>query len=169
MKNLSLRKVRLIKCMLLIPYPGQRFLFPLKLTYTYRCFIQLDTGCPLSLPSISFFKNVCPNVEVKLTKIVLSTYSGKTVRLLEKAFVKVKYSGKLKTLPLLVVQEGTSALFGRTWLVDVWGWYKVEEDTFVVVKEQILNSQTQVHNNEEFPLFLLCDASSYGAGAALAY
>ena len=47
-----------------------------------------------------------------------------------------------------------------------WTWSKVEEDAFVAAKKLILNSQTLVHYNEKLPLFLSCDASSYGAGAA---
>ena len=38
---------------------------------------------------------------------------------LGEAYVKVEYSGLQHSLPLLVVQEGTSALFGRNWLMDI--------------------------------------------------
>ena len=50
-----------------------------------------------------------------------------------------------------------------------WTWSKVEEDAFVAAKKLILNSQTLVHYNETLPLFLSCDASSYGAGAVLSH
>ena len=45
----------------------------------------------------------------------------------------------------------------------------VEEDTFVAAKQPILNSQTLVHYDHTLPLFLSCDASSYGAGAVLSH
>ena len=77
------------------------------------CNMQLDTGCALSLAPMSFFKRVCPDVDMQPTNVVLSTCSGETVRPLGEAYVKFEYSGLQHSLPLLVVQEGTSALFGR--------------------------------------------------------
>jgi len=65
---------------------------------------------------MSFFKRVCPDVEMQPTNVVLSTYTGEVVRPLGEADVKVEYSGLQHSLPSLVVQEGTSALFGRNWL-----------------------------------------------------
>ena len=44
-----------------------------------------------------------------------------------------------------------------------WRWSKVEEGTFVAAKQLILSSQTLVHYDHTLPLFLSCDASSYGA------
>ena len=83
------------------------------------CSMQLDTGCALSLAPITFVKQVCPNVEMKPSNVVLSTYTGETVRPLGEAHVSVEYMGSQHTLPLLVVREGTTALFGRNWLSDV--------------------------------------------------
>ena len=82
------------------------------------CNMQLNTGCALSLAPKSFFKRVCPDVDMQTTNVVLSTYTGETVRLLGKAYVKVEYSGLQHSVPLLVVQEGTSALFGRNLSMD---------------------------------------------------
>ena len=84
-----------------------------------NCSMQLDTGCTLSLAPMSFFKRVCPDVDMQPTNVVLSAYTGETVRPLGEAYVKVEYSGLQHSLPLLVVQEGTSALFGRNWLMDL--------------------------------------------------
>ena len=56
---------------------------------------------------------------MKSTNVVLSTYTGETVRPLGEAHVKVEYMGSQHTLPLLIVHEGTGALFGRNWLTDV--------------------------------------------------
>ena len=83
------------------------------------CSMQLDTGCALSLAPITFVKQVCANVEMKPSNVVLSTYTGETVRPLGEAHVSVEYMGSQHTLPLLVVREGTTALFGRNWLSDV--------------------------------------------------
>ena len=83
------------------------------------CLMQLDTGCTLSLAPITFVKQVCPDIEMKSTNVVLSTYTGETVRPLGEAHVKVDYMRSQQPLPLLIVHEGTSALFGRNWLTDV--------------------------------------------------
>ena len=91
---------------------------PLKIQNN-NCSMQLDTGCALSLASMSFFKIVCPDVDMQPTNVLLSTYTGETVRPLGEAYVKVEYSGLQHSLPLLVVQEGTTALFGRNWLMDI--------------------------------------------------
>ena len=56
---------------------------------------------------------------MKSTNVVLSTYTGETVRPLGEAHGKVEYMGSQQPLPLLIVHEGTSALFGRNWLTDV--------------------------------------------------
>ena len=83
------------------------------------CHMQLDTGCALSLAPATFFKEVCPNVEMEPTNVVLSTYTGETVHPLGEARVNVEYMGSNYSLPLLIVREGTCALFGRNWLMDV--------------------------------------------------
>lgn len=81
--------------------------------------MQLDTGCALSLAPLSFLKEVCSDVTLKPTNVVLSTYTGETVHPLREAFVNVEYSGTQYSLPLLFVQEGSCASFGRNWLMDV--------------------------------------------------
>ena len=83
------------------------------------CLMQLDTGCALSLAPLSFIKEVCPDVTLKPTNVVLSTYTGETVHPLGEAFVNVEYLGSQYSLPLLIVREGSCALFGRNWLMDV--------------------------------------------------
>lgn len=50
-----------------------------------------------------------------------------------------------------------------------WKSSKVEEDAFVAAKQLLLSSKTLVHYDETLPLFLSCDASSYGAGAVLSH
>ena len=57
------------------------------------CLIEVDSGCALSLASITFVKQVCPDVEMKSTNVVLSTHTGETVRPLGETHVKVQYMG----------------------------------------------------------------------------
>ena len=83
------------------------------------CLMHLDTGCALSLVPLSFIKEVCPDVTLKPTNVLLSTYTPETVHPLGEAFVNVKYSGSQYSLPLLIVREGSCALFGRNWIMDV--------------------------------------------------
>ena len=49
---------------------------------------------------------------MKSTNVMPSTYTGETARPLGEAHVKVEYMGSQQPLPLLIVHEGTSALFG---------------------------------------------------------
>ena len=84
-----------------------------------NCCMQLDTGCALSLAPISFIKEVCPDVKIDSTKVILSTYTGETVRPVGEACVNVEYLGSQYSLPLLIVKEGSCALFGRNWLMHI--------------------------------------------------
>ena len=90
----------------------------LKIENTNYC-MQLDTGCALSLAAISFIKEVCPDVKINPTNVILSTYTGETVRPSGEACVNVEYSGSQYSLPLLIVKEGSCALFGRNWLTHI--------------------------------------------------
>ena len=71
---------------------------PLKIQNN-ACNMQLDTGCALSLVPMRFFKIFCPDVDMQTANVVLSTYTGETVRLLGEAYVKVQYSGLQHSVP----------------------------------------------------------------------
>lgn len=60
-----------------------------------NCCMLLDTVCALSLVPISFIKEVCPDVKIDPINVILSTYTGETVRPLGEACVNVEYSGSL--------------------------------------------------------------------------
>lgn len=73
------------------------------------CLTQLDTGCELSFAPITFVKELCPDIEMKSTNVVLSTgETGETVRPLGVAHVKVEYMGSQHTL--LIAKESQSYL-----------------------------------------------------------
>lgn len=50
-----------------------------------------------------------------------------------------------------------------------WRWSKVEDDAFCAANELLLDSQTLIHYDDRLPLYLACNASSYGAGAVLSH
>lgn len=64
-----------------------------------NCCMQLETGCALSLAPISFIKEVCPDVKIDPTNVILSTYAGEIVHPLGEACVNVAYSGSQRSQP----------------------------------------------------------------------
>ena len=50
-----------------------------------------------------------------------------------------------------------------------WKWTNTEQRAFNEAKKLILESKTLVHYNPALPIYLSCDASSYGAGAVLSH
>ena len=50
-----------------------------------------------------------------------------------------------------------------------WMWDKVQDKAFDDAKQLLADSQTLVHYDDRLPLYLACDASSYGAGAVLSH
>ena len=50
-----------------------------------------------------------------------------------------------------------------------WVWTNVEEEAFSKAKLLLIHSDTLVHYDDALPLFLSCDASSYGIGAVLSH
>ena len=50
-----------------------------------------------------------------------------------------------------------------------WRWTRKEENAFKDAKTLLLNSQTLIHYDDSLPLYLACDASSYGCGCVLSH
>ena len=50
-----------------------------------------------------------------------------------------------------------------------WKWTVKEQNSFQNAKRLLLNSQTLIHYDDSLPLFLACDASSYGIGCVLSH
>lgn len=48
-----------------------------------------------------------------------------------------------------------------------WKWTNTHTEAFQNAKKLLIESQTLVHYDDKLPLFMSCDASSYGAGGAL--
>lgn len=48
-------------------------------------------------------------------------------------------------------------------------WLKEHQDCFELSKRLLLSSQVIVHYNPELPIYVSCDASSYGVGAVLSH
>ena len=81
-----------------------------------QCCMQLDTGCALSLAPKAFYDKFCSHIPLTSTAVKLSTYTGEKIEPLGQVNVTVNYAGNDYSLPLLVVPQGSGALFGRNWL-----------------------------------------------------
>ena len=78
--------------------------------------MMLDTGCALSLAPRSFYEQFCDKSPLRSTQVVLSTYTGEKVLPLGECTVSVGYNAEEYQLPLLIVPDGSTPLFGRNWL-----------------------------------------------------
>ena len=101
-------------------------------------FMQLDTGCALSLAPKNFYDQFLSHIPLKPTAVKLSTYTGEKIQPLGQATVKVSYAGIQHSLPLLVVPHGSGPLFGRNWLRHV----KLDWDKLPGVESRGPNSNT---------------------------
>lgn len=76
--------------------------------------MELDTGSAAYVINKQEFDEYFPGVKTRHTSVVLKTYSGKEISPIGMLDVNVEYNGQ--NLPLFVVKNGGSALFGRQWL-----------------------------------------------------
>ena len=81
--------------------------------------MQLDTGCAFTLAPKSFYDKFCSHIPLKPTEVVLSTYTGEKINPLGEVKVDVEYGNSIYPLPLLILNTGTTPLFGRNWLSKV--------------------------------------------------
>ena len=81
--------------------------------------MELDTGISISLVSKRTWQDKLGAPPLNQRKLVLRTYSGQTLHVLGEATVQVKTHSQLKQLPLVVVEEEGTPLFGRNWLVHI--------------------------------------------------
>jgi transposase InsO family protein len=81
--------------------------------------MQLDTGCALSLAPKSFYDEHCTVFQLKPTAVVMTTYTGEKLYPLGEVMVDVEYGGQQLSLPLLILPDGDTLLFGRNWLQEI--------------------------------------------------
>ena len=75
--------------------------------------MELDTGASISLVSKRTWQDKLGAPPLNQRKLVLRTYSGQKLHVLGEATVQVKTHSQLKQLPLVVVEEEGTPLFGR--------------------------------------------------------
>ena len=81
--------------------------------------MQLDTGCAFSVAPKSFYNKYCSHIPLQPTEVIFSTYTGERIHPLGEVMVDIEYSNKCYSLPLIIVNVGSTPLFGRNWLSKV--------------------------------------------------
>ena len=81
--------------------------------------MELYTGASISPVSKMTWLAKLGAPPLNKRKLVLQNYSGQRLHVLGEATVQVKTHSQLKQLPLVVVEEEGTLLFGRNWLVHV--------------------------------------------------
>ena len=81
--------------------------------------MQLDTGCAFTLALKYFYDKFCSHLPLKPTEVILTTYTGEKIKPLGEVKVDVEYANRNYSLPLLIVNAGTTAPFGRNWLCKI--------------------------------------------------
>ena len=78
--------------------------------------MELDTGSAVSVMPLDIFHEHFGDHKLKDTSVILKTYTGESLKPLGKVQVMVKLQKQKQKLDLFIVNEGKSALFGRSWL-----------------------------------------------------
>ena len=78
--------------------------------------MQLDTGCAFTLAPKSLYDKLCSHLPLKPTEVILATYTGEKIKPLGQVNVDVEYASRNYSLSLLIVNVGTTPLFGINWL-----------------------------------------------------
>lgn len=81
-----------------------------------RCKMELDTGAAVLTISETRFKELCPKVRLKPTKIKLRTYSGEILRPVGAAKVAIQYGNQQSQETIYVFPLNVDTIFGRNWL-----------------------------------------------------
>ena len=96
------------------------------------CKWQLDTGSKYTVVPKWFLDQYFPHVQVDTSRssVSLIPYKGDPFHPYGEALVKVEYEGHIHTLPIIVVEDGPCALFGREWLRKIQlNWKKIFKST----------------------------------------
>ena len=106
--------------------------------------MQLDTGCALSLAPQTFYSEFCNNAPLEPTSTIMSTYTGESIVPLGECTIEVGYADQTYQLPLIIVPEGTCALFGRNWLKHIkLKWEELPGLNFIRAAATSTNPQVQ--------------------------
>ena len=81
--------------------------------------MQLDTGCAFSLAPKSFYTKYCSHLSLQPTEVIFSTYNGERIHPLGEVMVDIEYANRCYSLPLIIVNVGSTPLVGRNWLSKV--------------------------------------------------
>ena len=80
---------------------------------------ELDTGSAVSIMPMDMFGEKFKKSQLKPTRLTLKTYTGEDIIPLGKINVTVKLNGQRRKLDLYVIEGGSNALFGRSWLREI--------------------------------------------------
>ena len=81
--------------------------------------MTLDTGASVIIISSATWQQQFPDLKLKLSKVLLKTYSGEPLRLQEEAQVTVCYKDQKFKLPVIVVKGNGPPLLGCNWLQNI--------------------------------------------------
>ena len=78
--------------------------------------MELDTGSAVTIISKEDYKDKFSSMKLRDTDLRLSTHTGKKMKLLGVLPVTVEINNQTQRLDLMVVDRGSTPLFGRDWL-----------------------------------------------------
>ena len=79
--------------------------------------MEVDTGAAVSVISETTYKELFPNLTLKIVPMGLKTYTGEGIPVLGEVVVEVSYHEQNHQLSLIVVKGKGHNLFGRDWLM----------------------------------------------------
>ena len=92
------------------------WVFPKINGYQYK--FELGTGSAVSIMPMEFCEHF-DKTQLKPTRLSLKTYTGENISPIRKIKVTVKLNGQRRKLDLYVIEGGSNALFGRSWLRNI--------------------------------------------------
>ena len=109
--------------------------------------MEVDTGASRSTVSKRVYDSVLSNYTLQHAGIILRSYSGEKIPVLEKISAPAKYDNQEKVRDLIVVEGNLHALFGRDWLTRI----KLDWKNMFKVKEEVIKDTFSVPKSETFP------------------
>jgi len=81
--------------------------------------MEVDTGAHVSIIPLHIWRKSWQDVQIKPTKLQLSTFSEAPLTVIGEAHLDVAYEAQRFTAPIVIVKEGRTPLLGRNWLAQV--------------------------------------------------